>query len=154
MNLERKPVAMRKSYLHLFGYTAVIAVAATVAIAQTPGPVAVPLDTEQSFGAVDVVCTGIGESRNDVRWKAYPIRVEASNAAGDLLANVAISLSKVTGAPLATVSCEGPWIMLRAAAGAYRFDAWMPGETFKHQTGAFNLPSRGQRIVSVRFPAS
>ena len=145
---------MRKPFLHLLGCTAGIAMAATVAIAQTPGPIAVPLDTEQSVGGIDVGCTGIGESKNDARWKAYPIRIEAANAAGDLLANVAISLSKVAGAPLATVSCEGPWIMLRATAGAYRFDAWMPGETFRHQTGAFNLPAKGQRIVNIRFPAS
>ena len=145
---------MTKSCLRLSGYTAVMVAAATVALAQTAAPVAIPLDKEQSVGGIDIGCTGIGESKNDARWKAYPIRVEAANMAGDLLANVAISVSKATGAALATVSCEGPWIMLRGPAGNYRFDAWMPCETFAHQTGTFSMPVKGQRIVSIRFPAS
>ena len=145
---------MTISCIHLLGCSVVMAASATVALAQTAAPIAIPLDKEQSVGGIDVGCTGIGEAKNDARWKAYPIRVEAANMAGDLVANVAISLSKAAGDALATVSCEGPWIMLRAAAGSYRFDAWMPGETFKHQTGTFSLPTKGQRIVSIRFPAS
>lgn len=137
----------------LIGCLVVMTTSATSSIAQTAAPMAVALDKEQMIGDVGVGCTGIGESKNDARWKAYPIRIEVANTKGDLLGDVAISLSGPSGKTLATVSCEGPWIMLRTPQGSYKLDAWMPGESFKHQTATFTAPAHGQRIVSVRFPA-
>ena len=43
--------------------------------------------------------------------------------------------------------------VIAATARSYKYDALMPGEAFRRQTGAFSLPAKGQRIVSIRFPA-
>ena len=131
-----------------------LAQANSPAIAPQSAPISVALDAEQTIGDLGVGCTGIGQSKNDDRWKAYPVRIEFSNPAGDLLANAVIAVSDSKGTTIATISCEGPWIMLRPAPGTYKVEAWTPGETFKHQFATFSPPTKGQRIVSVRFPAS
>jgi len=137
------------------GLTAALLAAAGVAASQTePTPTAISLDTEQTIGDIGVGCTGIGQSKDDPRWKAYPIRLEFANPAGDLLANVAVTLSTGSGRVLATVTCEGPWVLFRGAPGTYKVDAWMPGQGFKHQMGTFSPPASGLRIVSLRFPES
>ena len=118
----------------------------------TATPTAMALDTEQTIGDIGVACTGIGQSKDDPRWKAYPTRLEFSNPAGDLLANVAVTVSTPSGRSLASVSCEGPWILVRAAPGTYKVEAWMPGTAFKHQTTTFSASAKGLRIVGLRFP--
>ncbi len=116
--------------------------------------VAVPLDGEQVVGDIPVACTGIGQEKDDPRWKAYPIRVEASNRAGDLLADVAVSLSGKGGAVLASVTCAGPWIMLKPPPGVYKLEGWMPGSGLRHQITSVRPPARGQRVVALFFPQS
>jgi hypothetical protein len=117
-------------------------------------PVRIPLDGEQVVGGVQIGCTGVGQSKDDPRWKAYPIRVEASNPGGDLLANVAISLSGKDGALLASVRCAGPWVMLKPPPGAYQLEGWMPGSGLKHQTAPVSPPASGQKTVTLIFPQS
>jgi hypothetical protein len=117
-------------------------------------PVAIPLDGEQVVGGVAVGCTGIGQEKDDPRWKAYPIRVEAADRGGDLLANMEIVLSGKGGAELARVTCAGPWIMLRPAPGAYRIEGWLQGGGPEHRIASVSPPSRGQRIVTLVFPRS
>ena len=152
---------MKAPFLASLAGAAVFSIAGAQAIAQTsssvvsqkPAPISVALDAEQTIGDIGVGCTGIGQSKNDDRWKAYPIRVEFSNPAGDLLANAVITISNSARTEVTTISCEGPWIMLRPAPGTYTIEAWMPGEIFKHQTATFSPPASGQRIVSIRFAA-
>ncbi|MEO7026493.1 MAG: hypothetical protein ABI056_02970 [Caulobacteraceae bacterium] len=128
------------------------------AAAPETAPIVVPLDSEATVGGLRVACTGVGQSKDDPRWKAYPIRIEFSNPAGDLLANGAIKVSNPAGAVLASVSCEGPWILLRPAGvvtgakAAYRVAGWLPGKGYPSQTATFVTPASGQRIVDLRFP--
>ena len=124
-----------------------------LACAQT-APVRIPLDREQSVGGVMVGCTGIGQEKDNPRWNAYPIRVEASNPAGDLLANFALAVSGKGGGSLATVSCAGPWIMLKPPAGDYTLDGWIPGSALKHQSASVSPPATGQRVVAMYFRES
>ena len=118
-----------------------------------PAPTAVPLDSEASFAGLQFACTGVGQSKDDPKWKAYPVRFEFSNPAGDLLANGAVTIAK-GGASLATISCEGPWILMRptdAARGEYRVTGWLPGQGYRPLTQAFTVPSGGQRVIDLRF---
>jgi len=117
-------------------------------------PVAIPLDGEQMVGDVGVGCTGVGQEKDNPRWKAYPIRVEAANPGGDLLANVEILLSGKGGAEIARVTCAGPWIMLKPAPGTYKLEGWLPGGGLKHQVTSFSPPASGQKIVTLYFPQS
>jgi hypothetical protein len=138
--------------------TAIAATAATLGaplFAHSQGaPVTIPLDGEQVVGDVSVGCTGVGQEKDNPRWKAYPIRVEAANPGGDLLANMAVSLSGKDGAVLATVKCEGPWIMLRPSPGTYRLEGWLPRQGLAHQIASITAPASGQKIVTLVFPQS
>jgi hypothetical protein len=146
MSASNRPLA-------IFAVATAAVAAVTLARAQTD-PVRIALDSEQVVGNVAVGCTGVGQSKDDPRWKAYPIRVEASNPAGDLLANVAITLSGKGGAALASVRCAGPWVLLKPPPGDYHLEGWMPGSDLKHQFAPVSPPAGGQTIVTLVFPQS
>ena len=84
--------------------------AATDAAAQ---PVRVPLDQETTIGGIGVACTGIGQTKDDPKWKAYPVLVEYAGPGGELLANVTLTVSDAKGAAMLSAWCEGPWILLK-----------------------------------------
>lgn len=142
--------------------TAVLALDAGQAISQTQGastpggagaPTAVPLDSEANFATLQIACTGVGQSKDDPKWKAYPVRIEFSNPAGDLLANGAATIAR-GGTNLASVSCEGPWILVRptgAGPGAYRLTGWLPGQGYKPLTQTLTFPTGGQKVIDLRF---
>ena len=144
--------------------TAVLTLDVGAALSQSQGapgamegsgsPTAVPLDSEATFGTLTIACTGVGQSKDNPKWKAYPVRIEFSNPAGDLLANGAATIARA-GATLASVSCEGPWILARPASaragGAYRLTGWLPGQGYKPITEAFTFPQGGQKVIDLRF---
>jgi hypothetical protein len=131
---------------------ALFAVATAPALAQE-GPTRIPLDGERTIGGVAVGCTGIGQSKSDPRWQAYPIRVEFAAPGGDYLADEALSISDHTGTILASVACEGPWILLRPAApGEYSFKGWPSGAAAEAKGGAFRIPAKGQARLVLQFP--
>jgi hypothetical protein len=131
---------------------AAAALAGPLAALAQVAPVAIPLNAEQTVGDVGVGCTGVGQEKDNPRWKAYPIRVEAANPNADLLANMEIILSGKGGAELARVTCAGPWIMLRPPPGTYTLEGWLPGAGAKHQVVSVTAPASGQKIVTLIFP--
>lgn len=130
------------------------ALVALPALAQE-GPVRIPLDGERTLGGVAIACTGIGQAKQDPRWQAYPVRVEFSAPGGDYLADEALSVMDRSGRTLATVACEGPWILLRPQApGEYRFSGWVPGKPGAPRGGTFHVPLKSQIRLVLQFPAS
>jgi hypothetical protein len=130
-----------------------LAVAAGAALAQT-GAQRVPLDSEIVVGGIHVGCTGVGQTKNDARWRAYPIRVEFADTNHAYLADEALSVSDASGRALATVTCEGPWILLRPEApGAYAIKGWLPSRPAPTRTGTFRVPGKGQARLVLTFPA-
>lgn len=118
------------------------------------GPVRIPLDGERTLGGVAIACTGIGQEKQDPRWQAYPVRVEFSAPGGDYLADEALSVMDRSGRTLATVACEGPWILLRPQApGQYRFSGWVPGKPGAPRGGTFHVPLKSQIRLVLQFPA-
>src|SRR5258708_11546387 len=126
---------------------------AVPAVAQ-PAPTSIPLDTEQVIGGVAIACTGIGQEKHDPRWLAYPIQVEFALPGGAYLADEALSVADHAGRTLASVSCEGPWILLRPQApGYYTFKGWVPGAAFGPRSGAFHIPAKGRSRMVLQFPS-
>lgn len=113
----------------------------------------VPLDSEASMRGLQVACTGVGQSKDDPKWRAYPVRVEFSNPSGAFLANGAVSIATAGGKSLASVSCEGPWILLRPTSGrgAFRVTGWLPGQGYKAVSQSFTIPAGGQQVIDLRF---
>ena len=129
------------------------ALIAAPAVAQE-APVRLPLDAQRNIGGVAIACTGIGQEKSDPRWQAYPIRVEFAAPGGDYLSDEALSVMDHAGKTLASVSCEGPWILLRPEApGAYSFKGWVPGNPAPARGGSFRIPAKGQARLVLTFPA-
>jgi hypothetical protein len=126
---------------------------ATTAVAQ---PVRVGLDQETTVGGIPVGCTGIGQTKNDPKWKAYSVRVEFADAAHAYLADEALNVSDASGAPVLDVSCEGPWILLGLPPGKlFKLDARLtdPGEHHGARvTSGVKAPSHGQVRAVLTFP--
>lgn len=110
------------------------------------------LDTEDSFNGVDVACTGIGETRLDPKWAAYPIRVEFSDAKNEYMTDAAVVLTTAKGKPLLALTCEGPWVLMRPHPGSYAVYAQLMDSAAKPRSSRFTVPAHGQKRVVLQFP--
>jgi hypothetical protein len=137
--------------LHVAGPLAALLAFAGVAAAQGE-PQRLPLDQTTSVGGIDFACTGIGQEKQDPRWTAFPAKVEFADLQGDLIADEVLSVANAKGETLATVKCEGPWILLRPTApGVYHVKGSFPESTAPPQSGMFSIP--GHVHLVFRFPA-
>lgn len=133
-----------------FSITAILLAAlASPALAQT----SVPMDQPLTIGGVDTVCTGIGaDAQHDPRWAAYPIRIEFSNGAAQYLSGAHVELSTAEGKHLASVDCDGPWVLFKLAPGRYKVTATLIGEASAGTSSAtFSPPASGQKRVELGF---
>lgn len=117
-------------------------------------PVALPLDAETSVAGMPVACTGLGQTRLDPKWQAYPVRLEVADAHNGYLADETVTISTAKGKPVMSVSCEAPWILLRPPPGAYRVEAQLTGSPAKPRSAAFSPPAKGQMRLVLQFPDS
>ncbi len=115
-------------------------------------PTSVPLDTETTVSGVPVACTGVGESKLNPHWNAYPVRVEFSGADNGLLADEALTIFDAAGAEVVSVACEGPWILLKLPAGSYRIEGRLPKTQTLPQSGFFRVTPDGPVHLELRFP--
>lgn len=136
--------------LRIVGFAAAAAVLAAGAAAQ-PAPQVLPLDEESVVGGVEVACTGIAESRLEARWTRYPLRVEFANPRREYLAGATVAVKDAKGRQMLSVSCNGPWVLLRLPKGSYTVEAWMPGSA-KPRTARVSPPVSGQKRVVLQFP--
>ena len=143
-------MAIRMARSALGGLAAATIVGIGAAQAQ---PVSVPLNGQSDVGGVTVGCTGIGQSRHDPRWKAFPVRVDFAKPNGNLLADVQVSVSKADGTAVAEVGCPGPQVLFKLPAGSYRVEGRLTkSPDAKPQTATVSAPASGQRVVTLRFP--
>ena len=106
-------------------------------------------DQPRRLEEVEAVCTGISlDARQDPRWQAYPLKVEVAGKGGQYLGEVTLSLLR-QDKEIATVACDGPWILFRVPAGRYQLKAETEGRTV---TSAAFVPATGQGRVILRFP--
>ena len=134
---------------------AAIATGAALAVASSAAaqPVRVPLDHETTIAGVGVACTGIGQTKDDPKWKAYPVLVEYAGPGGELLANATLILSDAKGAEVLSASCEGPWILLKLPPGkAYKVDGQVGRTAATTVSAKVTAPSHGQTRFVLNFP--
>lgn len=131
------------------------AAGAAIAVVLTGGAGAspLPMDTPIKLGNVETVCTGIGEGKNDPRWRTYPIRVEFADASARYIAGAHVSLSDVAGAPMAEFDCSGSWVLFKLPPGLYTVSARLTASTSTPVRARFQPPQTGQTRVVLRFPA-
>jgi hypothetical protein len=113
------------------------------------GPI--PMDTPVSMGGIETVCTGIGDGKNDPRWKTFPVRVEFANASAQYVAGAHVTLSDVAGTTLADFDCSGSWVLFRMARGLYTVSGRLPAANLAPASAKFQPPVTGQMRVVLRF---
>ncbi|HWF76960.1 MAG TPA: hypothetical protein VN694_07250 [Caulobacteraceae bacterium] len=140
---------MNKVVLSTFAGVAAAALLGTVAQAE---PTAVPLNGEATVGGVQVGCTGIGQSRHDPKWAAFPVRIDFAKPNGHFLADVEVTLSRADGTEMADVSCQGPQVLFKLPAGSYRVEGRLTkSPNAKPQTATVTAATSGQRVTTLRF---
>jgi len=126
--------------------------------AQKPPPArdlpvqALPVDQAAEVAGIPVACTGMGETRQDPKWAAYPVRVEFSNARAEYLTDAQIVLTDAKGKPLLKVSCTAPWILLKPMAGSYAVYGQLLESRARPRSAPFKVPAKGQIRVVLEFP--
>lgn len=122
-------------------------------MAQNEPPTQLALDAEQVIDGVGVACTGIGGTKDDPKWRAYPVRVEFANKAREYLLGATVTLADTKGAPMFTVSCGGPWLLLKPPDSAdYHLEARIIDPSTAPQKAIVKSPARGQIRVILTFP--
>jgi hypothetical protein len=130
-----------------------LAASAQAAGAQAaPGGVkSLPIDRPVVVAGVEAACTGIGQTRTDKKWEAYPVRVEFSDARNEYLGSGEITVT-ADHKPLLSVRCGAPWILLKLPDGAYVVEGRIPGTQAKPRSASFHTPKHGQMRLVLQFP--
>ena len=106
-------------------------------------------DTPIQVGTVEAVCTGVGSTaRQNPAWRAYPLKIEVTGRGGRYLADVHLTLTQ-SERTIASVHCDGPWLLFKLPPGRYRVEAEVEGR--KENSSAL-VPVTGQGRVILRFP--
>lgn len=114
-----------------------------------PAPTELTPDKPVKVGDVEVVCTGVGlEARQNAAWESYPLKVEIAGRGGQFLGDVQLSISQ-GGRSIASVTCGGPWLLFRLAAGKYQVDGETEG---KAASSSALVPAVGQARIILRYP--
>ncbi len=116
-------------------------------------PVNIPLDQSTTIGGVDVACTGIGQTKDDPKWQAYPVRVEFADSHQAYLANETLTLYGPKNAEILQVSCEGPWVLLKLPVGKpYKVSVQLHEEGTAPRSATVKAPKHGQARFVLTFP--
>jgi hypothetical protein len=106
-------------------------------------------DKPTPIGDLVAVCTGAGlDARQNPAWAAYPLKIEVAGKGGQYLGDIRLTFSSKSGA-VAMMSCDGPWILVKVAPGAYHVDVETEGQTVGSNA---NVPVEGQGRIIIRFP--
>ena len=109
-----------------------------------------PLDTPVQVNGLQTVCTGIGESKADPRWKSYPIRIEFSNRGAQYLSGATVDILQGQ-TRIASFDCLGAWVLLKATPGKYLVKAAIDGSKSKPVDARFKMGGGAQKRIVLRF---
>ena len=66
-------------------------------------------------------CAGIGKvSRDDPRWKTFPVKLVFAASNGDFLGDPNVTVTDGTGKQAFQAQCNGPWVLIELPAGTYK----------------------------------
>lgn len=103
---------------HALIVAATLALTALPALAQSGG------DPILEANGVRYACAGIGKvSRNDPRWKTFPVKLVFAAANGNFLGDPNVAVTDRGGKAVFQAQCNGPWVLIDLPAGAYKVHA-------------------------------
>jgi hypothetical protein len=125
--------------------------AAAAALTLLSGSAFAAQDTPMTQNGVETVCTGVGSSKDDPRWSAYPVKIVLATQGGANLANAHIALTK-GGKTLVQTECDAPWILVKAPAGSYTATATLVGGSGQSHSANFTTSGSGaQKEITIMF---
>ena len=106
-------------------------------------------DTPKAIEGIETVCDGITiANRNDPKWRAYSLRMEFAGKGGQYLGGETVS---VKGEELeVSVTCQGPWVLMKLPAGSYHISADVPDAGHKEMN--VRVSANGQHVAMFSFP--
>ena len=110
-----------------------------------------PMDTPVQMNGLETVCTGVGETKDDPKWLAYPIRIEFSNGGAQYLSGATVRISRGSDT-VGSLDCPGAWVLLKGAPGEYRVDVTIDNSSAKAVNATFRMGTGGQKRIVLRFP--
>jgi hypothetical protein len=110
-----------------------------------------PMDNPVTLNGIETVCTGIADSKDDPRWKTYPVRIEFSNGGAQYLAGAHVELSQGTK-QLTSLDCSASWVLFKLSPGNYSVTATLLDSNAKPREAKFSPPKSGQKRIVLRFP--
>jgi len=108
-------------------------------------------DMPTTIDGIPTVCTGVGSSKDDPRWKDYPVKIVLATTGGADLANAHVTLTRA-GHTLVETDCDGPWVLFKAPPGQYMATATLNGSGQSH-SASFSASGAGQKEVNILFNA-
>ena len=109
------------------------------------------MDRPVQMNGLETVCTGVGETKDDPQWLAYPIRIEFSNGGAQYLSGATVRISRGADT-IGSLDCPGAWVLLRGAPGEYRVDVTIDNSSAKAVNASFRMDGGGQKRIVLRFP--
>lgn len=107
-------------------------------------------DAELTYENTQYACTGIAESKEDPRWKNYPLKLVFTGAGRAYVAEVSVILKNSSGEVTLQTTCDAPWLVVRTKPGKYSVTATAEGGGTKRTT--VTIPSSGQLERVISFP--
>jgi hypothetical protein len=103
----------------------------------------------KAIDGVETVCDGVTiANRNDPKWQAYSLRMEFAGKGGQYLGGETVS---VKGEEIdVSVTCQGPWVLMKLPPGSYHVSADVPDAG--HKEVNLRVPASGQHIAVFSFP--
>jgi hypothetical protein len=129
-----------------------LGVLALAAIAGSAVAAPMALDVATKVQGVEAACTGVGDTRTDPQWTAYPVRIEFSNARNEYMIDAAVTVKDSKGKVVVDATCGNPWLLLKLPPGAYTVFAQLIDSPAKPRSAPFKAPAKGQLRVVLQFP--
>jgi hypothetical protein len=106
-------------------------------------------DMPKAIDGIETVCDGTTiANRNDPKWRAYSLRMEFAGKGGQYLGGQTVN---VKGQELdVSVTCQGPWVLMKLPAGSYHISADVPDAGHKEMN--VRVPASGQHVAMFSFP--
>jgi len=107
-------------------------------------------DVEKTSLGNVYACAGVGDSKEDPKWKAYPLKLMFTAAGRAYVADVSVSITDPAGNEVLRVVCDAPWLLAKLKPGTYGVSAQAYGSTVKRTK--VTVPASGQNELAIRFP--
>ena len=123
---------------------AAAALASTAALAQE-----LTNNEPKAIDGIETVCDGISlNDRNEPKWRAFTLRMEFAGKGGQYLGGQTVN---VKGQEIdVSVTCKGPWVLMKLPAGSYHISADVPDAGHKEMN--VRVPASGQHVAMFSFP--